>query len=45
MIVALKHNLNRLPNSFDEWKADAVADGHRHLLRFAAEFENSPAMF
>jgi GNAT superfamily N-acetyltransferase len=45
MIVTLERASNRLPDGFDELKADAEADGHRHLTRLAAEFEKTPAMF
>ena len=43
MIVTLERASNRLPDGFDELKADAEADGHRHLTRLAAEFEKDPS--
>jgi hypothetical protein len=43
MIVTLERASNRLRDGFDELKADAEADGHRHLTRLAAEFEKTPA--
>jgi GNAT superfamily N-acetyltransferase len=45
MTVTLERVSNRLPYSFEDLKADARADGHRHLVRLAAEFEQSPTMF
>jgi GNAT superfamily N-acetyltransferase len=43
--VALERVSNRLPYGFEELQADARADGHRHLTRLAAEFEQSRTMF
>src|SRR5262245_24879333 len=35
----------RLPDGFDGLRADAEADGHRHLRRLAAEFATTRSMF
>jgi GNAT superfamily N-acetyltransferase len=45
MTVTLARVSNRVPYGFEDLKADALADGHRHLTRLAAEFEQSPTMF
>jgi GNAT superfamily N-acetyltransferase len=45
MTVTLERPSKRLPYGFEDLRADAVADGHRHLIRLAAELENTPAMF
>src|SRR5262245_54756710 len=45
MTVTLERASHGLPQGFEELKADSVADGHRHLIRLAAEFEKSPTMF
>ena len=45
MTVTLERVSNRFPYGFEDLKADARADGHRHLVRLAAELEQSPTMF
>jgi len=45
MTVALERITDGLPLGFAELKADAEADGHAHLSRFAHEFGNNRALF
>jgi GNAT superfamily N-acetyltransferase len=45
MTVTLERVSNRPPHGFEDLKADALADGHRHLVRLAAELEQNPTMF
>jgi GNAT superfamily N-acetyltransferase len=45
MTVTLERVSSRLPHGFEDLQADALADGHRHLMRLATELEQSPTMF
>ena len=44
MTVCLRR-ISKLPNGFDGLRADAEADGHRHMSRFATELEMTPEVF
>jgi GNAT superfamily N-acetyltransferase len=37
--------VSNLPNGFDRLRADAEADGHRHMTRLATELELTPQLF
>ena len=45
MTISLQRVSSSLPHGFEDLKTDALADGHRHLIRLAAEFQQSPTMF
>ena len=45
MTVFLTRVSHQLPVSFDVLRNDAEASGYRHMSRFAAEFNGTPAMF
>jgi GNAT superfamily N-acetyltransferase len=45
MTASLERTADTLPAGFSELEADAKADGHEHMTRFAAEFTQSRAMF
>jgi GNAT superfamily N-acetyltransferase len=45
MTLSLERIIDTLPVGFVELEADAKADGHDHLIRFAAELAESPAIF
>jgi GNAT superfamily N-acetyltransferase len=45
MTISLERTADTLPAGFSELEADAKADGHEHLTRFAAEFSHNRAMF
>jgi hypothetical protein len=44
MTVCLRR-ISKLPNGFQGLKADAVADGHRHMSRLATGLEMTPERF
>jgi GNAT superfamily N-acetyltransferase len=45
MTLTITRIAHQLPTGFDALRVDAEADGHRHMTRFAQEFEASPALF
>jgi GNAT superfamily N-acetyltransferase len=45
MTVSLTRVSQRLPVAFDALRADAEADGHRHMGRLAAELDGTQPMF
>jgi GNAT superfamily N-acetyltransferase len=45
MTLSLELMTDTLPVGFAELEADAKTDGHGHLMRLAAEFAQSPAVF
>jgi GNAT superfamily N-acetyltransferase len=45
MIISLERTAATLPADFPELEADATADGHRHMVRLAAESKLDRAMF
>lgn len=44
MPICLERTTDSLPAGFSELEADAKADGHRHMTRFATEFTHNRAM-
>ncbi|WP_439407816.1 GNAT family N-acetyltransferase [Bradyrhizobium sp. DASA03076] len=43
--ISLERVADQLPTGFAELEADAIADGHQHMTRLAAELTETPAIF
>ncbi|KRQ15647.1 GNAT family acetyltransferase [Bradyrhizobium manausense] len=43
--MSLERVADQLPTGFAELEADAIADGHQHKTRLAAELTETPAIF